>query len=70
MWSSRTSVWGWGVNPMVELPIEASSPMISDVMSVPMAFMIRRAPPGCRFAKDETSKTAPSTITQARPFKI
>lgn len=55
---------------MVELPTEASSPIISDVTSVPMAFRIRRAPPGCRFAKVETSKTAPSTITQERPFRI
>ena len=55
---------------MLELPMEASSPMISDVMSVPMAFMIRRAPPGCRLAKEETSMTAASTITHVRPFSI
>ena len=50
--------------------MEASSPMISDVTSVPIAFMITRAPPGCRLAKDETSRTAASTITHVRPFKI
>ena len=50
--------------------MEASSPMISDVMSVPMTFMSTRAPPGCRLTKEETSRTAPSTITQERPFKI
>ena len=55
---------------MLELPIEASSPMISDVTSVPMTFMSTRAPPGCRLTKGPTSRTAPSTITHERPFKI
>ena len=52
---------------MLEFPMEASSPIISDVTSVPMAFMIRRAPPGCRLTKEETSMTAASTITHVRP---
>ena len=55
---------------MLKLPMEASFPTISDVTSVPRALMIRRAPPGCRLANEETSRTAPSTITQERPFKI
>lgn len=55
---------------MPQFPMEASSPIISEVTSVPMAFMIMRAPPGCRLAKEDTSKTAASKITHLRPFKI
>ena len=50
--------------------MEVLSPRNSAVMSVPMALMMIRAPPGWRFAKFDTSRTAASTITQQRPFKI
>ena len=49
--------------------MEASSPMISAVTSVPMTFMSTRAPPGWRLTNEATSRTAPSTITHERPFK-
>lgn len=65
-----TSVWAWGAKADLEVPMEVLSPRNSAVMSVPMALMMIRAPPGWRFAKVDTSRTAPSTITQQRPFKI
>ena len=63
-----TSEWVCGENA-IACPTDRSWPRISCVTSVPMALRISRLPPGCRWAKSETSTIAPSINTQLCPFR-